>query len=57
MTFIKFLDIRKLISKFDPDKKTKVGDHIDDFYMHFKMLEVWYDDVACRIFPFTLEGI
>lgn len=40
----------KLLSKFDPDNKTKAKHHINDFYIHLRMLEVWYDDVACRIF-------
>ena len=26
--------LKKLLSKFDHDKKTKEEDHIDDFYMH-----------------------
>lgn len=46
----------KSISKFDPDKKTKVEGHIDDFYMHLQNLVVLFYDVACRLFPYTLEG-
>jgi len=45
-----------LLSKFDPNNKTKVQDHIDNLYMHLLMLEAQYNDVACIIFPFTLEG-
>lgn len=45
-----------LLSNFDPDKKTKVEDHIDDFYMHFRMLEVQFDDISCILFLYTLEG-
>lgn len=48
--------IEKLLSKFDPDKKTNVEDHIDEFYMHLRMLEVHFDNVICRIFQYTLEG-
>lgn len=47
---------KKLLSKFYPNKNTKVEDHINDFYMHLWMLGVRYDDVACRFFPFTIEG-
>lgn len=47
---------KNLLSKFYPDKKTKVEDHIDDLYMHLWILKVQYNDVACRIFPFPLEG-
>lgn len=49
--------LENLLSKFDPDKKTKEEYYIDNFYMHIQMLEVKYDDVSCRIFSFTLEGI
>lgn len=48
--------LEKLLSKFDPYKKIKVEDHIDDFYMHLRMLQVRYVVVSCNIFPFTLEG-
>lgn len=49
-------NLEKFLSKFDLDKRIKEEDHIDDFYMHFQIVEVWYDDIACRTFPFTLEG-
>ena len=29
---------------------------MDDVHMHLWMLEVRYDDIACNIVPFTLEG-
>lgn len=31
--------IEKLLSNFVPEHNTKVEDHIDDFYMHLRMLE------------------
>ena len=46
----------KLFRKYDPYKKAKVEDHIDDFYLHLRMLEVCYDYFSCRLFPSTLEG-
>lgn len=47
---------KSLLPKFDPNKKTKAQEHIDDFYMHLSMLEVRYNDVSCIIFLYTLEG-
>lgn len=46
----------KLLSNFDPNKKKKEEGYIDVFYMHLRMLEVSYYDVACMIFPLKLEG-
>lgn len=48
--------LEKLSSNVDPDNKTKVEDHIDDFYMHLRMLELRYGDFYYKIFHFTLEG-
>lgn len=46
----------KLLTKYDPKKAAKEEDHLDNVYLHLQMLEVHYDDVACRIFPCTLDG-
>lgn len=48
--------IEKMLSNFNPDKKTKDEDHTDDFYMYLVMLHVHFDDVSCRHFLYTLEG-
>jgi len=34
----------------------KVEYHLDNFYLQLQTLEVCYDDVACRLFPCTLDG-
>ena len=41
---------------FDPDSIVKVEDHLDNFYLQLQTLEVWYDDIACRLFPCTLDS-
>ena len=48
--------VEKLLTKYDPDKIVKVEDHLDNFYLHMKTLDVCYADVACRLFPCTLDG-
>lgn len=46
----------KILKKYDHNKRVKVEYHLDKFYLHLQTLEVRYDDVACRIFPCTLDG-
>lgn len=29
--------------------------HLDTFYLHLETLEVHYDDISCRLVPFTLD--
>ena len=48
--------VEKLLMKYDPDRAMKEGEHLDTFYLHLQTLEVRYDDVACRVFPCTLDG-
>ena len=42
--------------KFNPNNAVKAEDHLDKFYLQLQTLEVHYDDVACRLFPCTLDG-
>ena len=42
--------------KFKPDNAVKAEDHLDNFYLQLQTLEVCYDDVACRLFPCTLDN-
>lgn len=42
--------------KFNPESTVKAEDHLDNFYLQLQTLEVWYHDVACRLFPCTLDG-
>ena len=46
----------KLVMKYNTDKEVKVEDHLEKFYLHLHMLEVQCGDVACIIFPCTLDG-
>ena len=48
--------LEKFLIEYDPNKKAKVEDHIDEFYLYLRMLEVCFDDVSCRIVPYALEG-
>lgn len=45
-----------LLTKYDLEKSIKLEDHLENFYLHLQTLEVGHDDVACRLFPCTLEG-
>ena len=46
----------KHLPKFDPEKGTLAEDHINNFYLSLYMMRVQYDDIACRLFPHTLEN-
>jgi len=46
----------KLLMKYNLDRAVKVEDHLNTLYLHLWTLEVHYDDVACRLFPYTLNG-
>ena len=46
----------KLLSKSNRDKKIKEKDHIDNFYMHLRMLKPRYNYVSCKLFSYKLEG-
>lgn len=48
--------LKKILMKYDPYKRVKDEDHLDNFYLHLQTLEVCYNDVACRHFPCTLDG-
>jgi len=47
---------KRLNIKFNSDSVVKAEDHLDNFYLQLKTLEVHYDDVECILFPCTLEG-
>jgi len=48
--------LEKLLKNYDLEKATITKDHIDDLFLHLGMLEVRYDDISFRLFPYTLEG-
>lgn len=45
----------KLLTEYHPNIVVKAEDHPDMFYLHQKTLELFYDDLACRLFPCTLD--
>ena len=45
----------KVLPRFDPRKGVSVEDHLKGFYLDFNLLNVGYEDVVCRIFPYTFE--
>jgi len=48
--------VERMNIKFNSDSTVKAKDHLDNFYLQLQTLEVCYDDVACRLFPCTLDG-
>lgn len=46
----------RMLTKYDSDREVQVEDHLDNFYLQLQTLVVWYNDVACRLFPCTLDG-
>ena len=47
---------KRMNIKFNVDKTVKAEDHLDNFYLQLQTLEVRFDDVSCRLFPYTLDG-
>lgn len=48
--------VERMNIKFNLDNTVKEKYHLDNFYLQLQTLEVWYDDVACRLFPCTLDS-
>jgi hypothetical protein len=46
----------KWLTKFDPDSKQIVEDHIMKFMLDIRLRNVEHEDVVCRLFPYTFEG-
>ena len=42
---------------FDPDGKGIAENHIDKFILAIQTMNVQHEDVVCRLFPLTFEGI
>ena len=49
-------DVAKILMKYDPRKTMKVEDHLDMFYLYMKTIEVHYEDIACILFPCTMDA-
>ena len=47
---------KKHLPKFDPENGTLAEDHISKFYLALQIMIMKYDEVACRLFPHTLEN-
>ena len=46
----------KLLSKFDPDNDVTPEDHINQFMLSLRLLDVQHKDVVCILFPYTFVG-
>ena len=47
---------KKLLPKFDPDNDVSPKDHIKEFMLSLRLLDVQHEDVVCRLFPYTFVG-
>lgn len=47
--------VERMNIKFNLDNTMKAKDHLDNFYLQLQTLEVQYEDVACILFPCTLD--
>jgi hypothetical protein len=47
---------KKLIPKFDPDNDLSPKDHIKQFMLSLRLMDVQHEDVVCRLFPYTFIG-
>jgi hypothetical protein len=46
----------RLLPKFDPDKACSPEDHVKNLFLATRLLDVCYEDVVCRLFPYTFEN-
>ena len=46
----------KLLPKFDLDNDIKPKDHIKQFMLYLRLLDVQHEDVVCRLFPYIFVG-
>jgi hypothetical protein len=46
----------KFFPKFDPDREYSPEDHIKKFTLVVRLMNVQYEDVFCRLFPYTFEN-
>ena len=44
------------LPKFDPDNDVTPKDHIKQFMLSLRLLDVQLEDVVCRLFPYTFVG-
>jgi hypothetical protein len=48
--------LERLLPKFDTDTSRSLEDHVKNFFLDTHLLDVHYEDVVCRIFPYTFEN-
>jgi hypothetical protein len=48
---------KKWLPKFDPDSKQIAEDHIKKFMLAIRLHNVEHEDVVCRFFRYTFEGM
>ena len=46
----------KLLPKFDLDNDVLQEDHIKQFMLSLRLMNVEHDDVVCRLFSYTFVG-
>jgi hypothetical protein len=46
----------KLLPKSDPNNDITPEDHIKQFMLYLRLLDVQHEDVVCRLFPYTFVG-
>ena len=44
---------KKLLPKLDPDNDVTLEDHIKQFMLYRRLMDVHHEDVACRLFLYT----
>jgi hypothetical protein len=47
---------KKLLPKFDQDNDVSPKDHIKQFMLSLRLIDVQHEDVVCRLFPYTFIG-
>jgi hypothetical protein len=47
---------KQVLPKFDLDKECSPEDHIKNFYLEIRLLNVQHEDVVCRIFIYTFKN-
>ena len=48
--------LEKLLPKFDPNNDVTPEDHIKQFMLFVKLLDVQHEDVVSKLFPYTFVG-
>jgi hypothetical protein len=49
--------LEKLLPKYDPETLGLLEDHIKKFILVTRLMNIQYEDVVCRLFPYTFENL